>query len=519
MAFSARKLRGLLPQWWSTQPLTRFCRWLAVGLLGTIWTFVFLWTLTAILAKSALYVVANGAAGLHLPVIAFVILYAVFVLEGAQTAVIQIQNLDPQVWDEFFEDQGVTGHFRKTMLSVFRSLFPDHDSTATTVGDRIPEFLVGRQILTILSVVSFAFILAALKVENPFSYSPLNHIGADWVGIVDFALFSPTAQFLTATLFQAWVSQLLPKILAKDRSIQMLRVPGAPLATRLCVKIGRLRAGAPVLLLQNLIQKFDFFTTQETIPIGGTRYFNQLVDRYGFYIDQRELTLKIARDRITVSDKSLYHFEDRQSDMVSFFTKIVQPKAFRLELDKIEVLLNAANRKGAQQTAEIGKRNRLAFTVQVYDSGSASVPDQARAPVDTAEVIIGEHSIRRFLNAAAERNKDAAGAIDAIWSNATYTLTPTDAAILLQDDGIRFSIEIGRPTRGLTIVLDSEVYILGDFEISASVSEAGITLVDDEIDLKNMVKETISDRKSQCVITFPPMGAALQISFNLATPA
>src|ERR1700674_798773 len=191
---------------WIADPLGRF----AAGVLKFVWNLLFALVLVAILIKSAVSIAANGPAGAIYPVLVSVILFVVFVLEGVQTAVIQTQDLDPQVWDEFLRDHGVVGGPRKKILSVFHVLFPGKEqgagnsiaSVATRRnGDRIAEFLVGRQILTIISVVTFGTVLSQMKVEEPFTYVPLNLVSDRFKPLLNFLLFSTIAQFLAATLF------------------------------------------------------------------------------------------------------------------------------------------------------------------------------------------------------------------------------------------------------------------------------------------------------------------------------
>ncbi|GAB4531989.1 MAG: hypothetical protein Tsb0010_13180 [Parvularculaceae bacterium] len=177
------------------------------------------------------------------------LVYLLFLLEGAQVAAIQVKA-HPIDAAEF---------------GRARSLFALRDRHRRNIErlqsqfrDRFFAFIIGRQFLVIAAVVGLAILI------NRVAW-PVETIAADAAigGLSLRAIVSivngDIAAFLIATALPYWIAQLLSQILADERPIPFLRLPGLYSAVQATYLMDRIGIGRPALFLETLIARNTAF--------------------------------------------------------------------------------------------------------------------------------------------------------------------------------------------------------------------------------------------------------------------
>jgi hypothetical protein len=177
-----------------------------------------LWTIALALSIIALglhiycdFTLHNGDTNVTLLKVlgAFGLLYFLFMLEGLRISALQIRNLDDKALLNFLRQH--YSEYKRQRLSALVRRFRTYHT----------EFVIGRQILSIVVVVSLAFTISSLHVDPAHAlFDTLNLWRAGWGDYAVNILDSYATVFLTTTLLPCWIGQLLPEFMAYRQGIE-----------------------------------------------------------------------------------------------------------------------------------------------------------------------------------------------------------------------------------------------------------------------------------------------------------
>jgi hypothetical protein len=493
------------------------------NVLWSLWLGIFVLTVGSLGFRFWIYYTASQSPHSYALLLAMAALYFIFMLEGVQTAVIQIQSLDGDVWRKHL-DEYAGRDWAEKLYRLLAYLFPNRDPKASEprpLTDRVSYFLVGRQILSIIAVVFFAQTIQQLvpapappdvinqKVLEQISELPqITQCLARWVTT------STIVSYFVAGVLQAWLAQLLPKILAKDRSVQMLRMMGAIWLTRFCVHLGTLEIGAPVEFLTYLTRRvLGKFRREEQHRPGKERVFNELVNYYGYWIESRDIQMNVKDDEIEVTEQTLYHFQERSTDKISHVIKIFGAEA-NTGLGTSHATLSDVNRAGqSQRTISATIVGLSVWSNHLFDAKALAKAGADKAPVEKANILRHTIVARRYLAG----DMVPKNLVDAVSFEDSYTRkleNPRNSG-----DPIAATVEIAHPTRALAITVRSTRWIIGDLKVGGWSSAGGMTLRGDEFDIDlsdNLTYAASEDKCRKVRLAYPPMAAALEIEFIAA---
>ncbi len=233
-----------------------------------------------------------GSVGLILPVALgiFACLYLLFILEGLQTAGLQIQDLDRDAIEHVLKHHLVASH--KDVMPVYDLWNRNFDG-----------FEVGRQLFTILTVVLMAFLLKALQLpveKLEIASEPVKNA----VGFLNTTLFA----YVSSTILPNWYSQLVPQFLADGRVIAFLTLPGVRLINELCFLLDKLQLGYPAHAILNLIVRSPKWGPRKYLTVGKRMYYETALNYYGRARKCHEISFALA-ELTTVTEKIAYMFQ------------------------------------------------------------------------------------------------------------------------------------------------------------------------------------------------------------------
>jgi len=233
-----------------------------------------------------------GSLGLILPVALgiFACLYLLFILEGLQTAGLQIQDLDRDAVEHVLEHYPVGS--RKDVMPVFDLWNRNFDG-----------FEVGRQLFTIFTVVLMAFLLKALQLpmeKLEIASEPVKNV----IGFLNTTLFA----YVSSTILPNWYSQLIPQFLADGRVLAFLTLPGVRLINELCFLLDKLQLGYPAHAILNLIVRSPKWGPRKYLTVGKRMYYEASLNFYGRAKKCHEISFALGKPT-TVTEKIAYMFQ------------------------------------------------------------------------------------------------------------------------------------------------------------------------------------------------------------------
>ena len=220
-----------------------------------------------------------GSLGLILPAALgiFTCLYLLFILEGLQTAGLQIQDLDRDAVEHVLEHHTVSS--RKDVMPVYNLWNRNFDG-----------FEVGRQLFTILTVVLMAFLLKALQLpveKLGIQPEPVKHA----IGFLNTTLFA----FVSSTIIPNWYAQLIPQFLADGRVLSFLTLPGVRLINELCYVLDKLQLGYPAHVILNRIVRSPKWGPRKYLTVGKRSYYETSLNFYGRAKKRHEISFALGK--------------------------------------------------------------------------------------------------------------------------------------------------------------------------------------------------------------------------------
>jgi len=174
--------------------------------------------------------------------------------------------------------------------------------------DNYERFVLGRTVWLAAMIVAMALIIDSFVIEERFRD---HHPYVAWVnGVAPWAmtplkavLFGLPVTALISTLIPYWIAQLPPHILADNRGIRFMRMPGAKWLTHFFLGLSNYDAGAPSLAIVRLLQKRGHFSEIEDLGIGDKHIYEALASYYGYGISRRCITIGSAVNSVNVIDE------------------------------------------------------------------------------------------------------------------------------------------------------------------------------------------------------------------------
>ncbi len=233
-----------------------------------------------------------GGAGQILPVAfgMFVCFYLLFLLEGLQTAGLQIQDLDRDAVEHVLEHHTVGS--RKDVMPVFDLWNRNFDG-----------FEVGRQLFTIFTVVLMAFLLKALQLPvEKLEIAPerVKHV----IGFLNTTLFA----YVCSTIIPNWYSQLIPQFLADGRVLAFLTLPGVRLVNQVSYFLDKLQLGYPAHAILSLIVRSPKWGPRKYLTVGKRMYYETALGFYGRAKQRHEISFALGKPT-TVKETISYMFK------------------------------------------------------------------------------------------------------------------------------------------------------------------------------------------------------------------
>jgi hypothetical protein len=278
------------------------------------WNTIFLISIV-LLGFRIYFAFTNGVSSTNITIIQVVIIgfltYVLFVLEGLIVSAIQIKRLDQEAIDRHIDAE------YKESANKLRSII-------STLKNHFDDFIVGRQLLVIITVVALAFTIDGLAFDQKhalFAWLDLHRAGSGTVAFEIFKFWGTT--FLISTLLPCWIAQLLPQFLAEERGVEFVKRPLAKTLTWLSLRISKLGAGAPSHGFFWLIRRLTGrFSSEEKIGVGSAQVFDAQSSYLGFGIRERLIIIEAGQDETTIDDSSIYEFISGNTSHLRHFVKI-----------------------------------------------------------------------------------------------------------------------------------------------------------------------------------------------------
>jgi hypothetical protein len=347
------------------------------------------------------------------------LLYILFVLEGLIVSAIQIRRLDEDSLERYILSQYSESRKKMTaMVRIFRGSFP--------------AFIVGRQLCLMIAVVSLAFTIDGLSVNEEaqlFKWMELQHPGSSGFMLAFLQYWGTT--FLMSTLLPCWIGQLLPQFLAEERGVEFLKFPLARTLTAISLAISSIGAGAPSRAFFDFIRwATGRFTSEEKIGVGSAQVFEAQASYLGFVILERLIRLEAAGTGVTVTDRSKYEFVSGSISDFRHFLKVNMPIDDPTEMQAIDKFKS----RFIFPHGVIGSETSVA-AVKIVTAKVEAIEGPGR-PQDLFQSIV------LSINATSDLPLPRQGQRDYVSVETTYKL-PELSSDRMND----FVFEIARPTR------------------------------------------------------------------------
>lgn len=223
-------------------------------------------------------------------------IYLLFVAEGMILVAAQIKPHDRKKIQEYIKNNSISDSLRL-------------NSVIDSVQRQYKNFVVGRQAIVILIVVGLVFVVGALnKGESAGAISELERVHKGFSSCILSFLNADAVIFLISTMLPYWICQLLPHLLAEERSLQFAKLWLAKEITDLSIMISGFEAGWPSFLILDRIQQKAFRSLEE-ISVGDAAIFKATAAYYGYSISKRIVNIVCNESETIIEDKSICEFK------------------------------------------------------------------------------------------------------------------------------------------------------------------------------------------------------------------
>lgn len=387
--------------------------------------------------------------------------YLLYSLEGQQVAGIQIKDL---------EEDAVKIHLSKTG-GASKKVIAAHK----IFSDNFDGFVIGRQVFTIMTVVSIATLVNSLNV-------PLNALAGKSAVLGEVKVFTAIVgfmnngvfEFASATLVPAWWCQLLSQFLADGRAVKFLSLPGSNIVLRTAMLLDKIQLGEPAHVMYRVLQKR--FGPRTLIPIGAKAYYDASLNFYGKGKKLHEISIELGKPS-TVKESISYVFQGGKTDFMEHQIQLAAPIEGDMEVT-LDLPENVVAEINAYDTHEAG-----IYTYGILLEFNGSLPRQGfKAEEALLEI---EYQTSAYT--------DAPGTSHSV---EFFSMLPTVQALIsivgsdkaLKDPEVRVVEKIGANLHSNTDGTDG-----GNVQVIAP-------------ELKN--------NRSRIVIDYPPVATVYQVAFQ-----
>lgn len=442
---------GEVPLPYGKTPLTRLSRW--VRLVRCAWiTAMFLATFA--LAAKILIVLAkaNNIQDVWYTFLKagaiFLVLYVLFMTEGMMMSAIQIRVHDKEKVQQFIK--------QKFSYHLYRM-----GSVITRFQNDYERFAVGRQFLSIISVVSLVYLVNSLDsapgdhMRQYLSLVPAGtgrsmiHTAGHWFAA---CLRNGATTFLISTLLPCWACQLLAHFVVEDRGVAFLRLPLSRTIADMSVRISKVEAGWPTFWMVERLSGRKLLQAAEKISAGDEAIFSAAAAYQGFCVKKRLITITATESSTIVQDHCLYEFQSGSTQDLQHSVRVSMAPEVRLVGWEYEYPPGLRRAKEVQaafslafsQATDEGRPEKERSTVPAEESGE--LVSQEQDPLHAAETETDVFEEFLFVTEIAfhvplPRRAESA---EAVGVKVTYQIDPLDLESAVPD---QFFFEIGKPTQ------------------------------------------------------------------------
>jgi len=216
--------------------------------------------------------------------------YFLYMLEGLQVAVLQIQSLDRDAVERVLQHHPFGS--RKEIMPLYE------------VWNRnLDGFVVGRQISVILTMVLIAFLLKSMQIPVETL-----QVESESVKLIIGFLNSTLFAYIGSTLIPFWYSQLIPQFLADGRVISFLTLPGTRLVNAVIMAFDKIQYGYPAQAILKLILRSLQWGPRKYLTVGKRTYYETSLNFYGRAKKCHEISFALGKPT-TVTEKIAYMFQ------------------------------------------------------------------------------------------------------------------------------------------------------------------------------------------------------------------
>ncbi|MGJ3261855.1 MAG: hypothetical protein ACFE0R_01345 [Salinarimonas sp.] len=396
----------------------------------------------------------------------FALLYAVFLLEGLQTAASQLLAADEESLGRFIDGSRALNDAQKKRIR----------KVVDKLRENEPAFKSGREFLAIASIVSIALLFQSLP------FDPTGAAVAEALGalsgrvspmleptvasavrraldgsVVVLVLGHIATAISVSALLPFWVSQLLPQVLADRRGIRFTLLWLAPLLARESIRIGRLRIGEPSVKLSGVVKRALELEDEEHILVGSAQLLERLESYFGLIVTKR--TIRIDASGCTVTDTWTMRFSARRRDV----RQLIRIDGIHVRLRQWDAQLPTGVQAGRLIKTMLVSYEELrrARPVQARTNGDDAAGDEVPADPGQTDAngdalerrLVGEELVF-LLEAPLQVSLPREGRIsEEVTLALSYDMLPLDHEL---DDAQTLSFDIAKPTERVEIALAAD---------------------------------------------------------------
>lgn len=462
------------------------------------WLAVFVLTLCCLALRVVLAFTSGGGpwSVLHVLMI-FLLLYNLFMLEGLQVSAIQIKTSDKDGILDFIE-HNVPDRRKKVILNISSKFISSFN-----------DFVVGRQIFTMITVVSMATFFASLP-ASPSSpvIEFLDGIRAGLgTSIFDFST-NTYVVFLISTLFPCWMAQLLPQFMADNRGVEFAQLFGAKAVVLTSLQIAKIGAGRPGFTALELIQRLNHFTGEERIAPGDLALHDRLVSYFGVSIIERSIVIQAAETETRIKDTSHLAYSGGSHSNVRHMVRLRAEDSSDVKVTGWTYDFPDDIRHDEPKTKSILVSVDQLVEGQVSAEGADTAPDDELiqlAPLEYETILAFEAA----LEVALPRS-------DVVTDDVTVSVEYTGRAPMLDELEVdTHFVDVSKPTKRLSV----EIITSGDLfcrkpEVSFQFSDEMMVLGNGAPLRRSDFKIGKNERGWSVVADYPPLGSRMKVEFD-----
>jgi hypothetical protein len=389
-----------------------------------------------------------------------------------------VKSADPDGVASFITTSAQIGDRQRPIISAL----------STRLCLRFDDFVVGRQLFTIATVVALALVINKLRLTPD---TPA-------VNLAPPALFSflstlvnhRITTFLVSTLMPCWIAQLLPQFLADRRGIEFLQLWPSRVITEISLLICRVGAGKPASWIHRFLSRTGRFSGVEKIPIGARSLFEEVAKYYGTYVDNWTITISVEQDRVVVAEAIKYVFESGATSDIRHIVKAA------------------------------GVIDKLTYEIQPPSGVASAEPSLKQIGIYLGETKPGDTNPTIFqgevnclielpLETSIPRSPIQADEATVI---TTYETGAIDAGIGLKD-GVY--IDIIKPTRELVVIFKADdSMIVREPNVDLFLRDESIITSTQPIE-QGRIKRLQRQRQWEVTASYPPVGTRCVLDFEV----